>query len=78
MGQLEEDTLERWANNQLEDIKYRADQITGNIPSGNRTLGGIFITGFELLKLLMESQYVYERYRFMKRLQSMNEENIRE
>lgn len=75
MGQLEEDPLELWAKNQLKDIRYRAEQITTQ--SRNKTLGDTFITGFELLKLLIESQSVYERYKFMKRLQSMNEEEIK-
>jgi len=73
MGLLEEDPLERWAKNQREDIKYRANQILTQ--PGNATLGDKLITGIELLKLLIESQSVNERYRFMKRLQSMSKEN---
>ena len=74
MEELEEDALNRWTLNQLEDIKHRAEQIIQ--PSGNKTLGDIFITGFELMKLLIESQCVCERYRFMRRLQEMKGDKI--
>jgi len=73
MGLLEEDPLERWAKNQLDDIKYRAETLAAQ--AENKTLGDKIITGFELLKLLIESQSVKERYRFMKWLQSMSKEN---
>ena len=76
LNQLEDiKQLERWRLNQLEDIKHRAEQIIQL--SGNKTLGDEIITGFELLKLLMESQCVCERYRFMKRLQAMKGEKIK-
>jgi len=73
MGLLEEDPLERWAKNQLGEIKFRAEQVITQ--SKIITPGDMVITGFELLKLLIESQSVKERYRFMKWLQSMSKEN---
>jgi len=74
MEELEEDALNRWTLNQLEDIKHRAEQIIQ--PSRNKTLGDTLITGFELMKLLIESQCVCERYRFMRRLQEMKGDKI--
>lgn len=74
MGQLEEDPLERWVLNQFEDIKHRAEQAITQ--PRNKTLGDTLITGFELMKLLIESQCVCERYRFMKRLQAMKGDKI--
>lgn len=72
MGQVEEDALERWAKNQLEDIKFRAGQLVAQ--AENQTFGDRLNAGIELLKLQMGSQTVYERYRFMKRLQLMSKE----
>jgi len=74
MEELEEDALKQWTLNQLEDIKHRAEQAITQ--PRNKTLGDTLITGFELMKLLIESQCVCERYRFMKRLQEMKEEKI--
>ena len=74
MEELEEDALKQWTLNQLEDIKHRAEQAITQ--PRNKTLGDTLITGFELMKLLIESQCVCERYRFMRRLQAMKEEKI--